>query len=178
MNGVRSATNEPARMDFELILKKATLRAGSPSPGRDGSPYVTRLLGHVNDLIRRYLEIEPTPNDLIDVCEKYLAAFPRASCEKYALGKFYDIYAEAVLTEIRTVTKYAECYGCEFVDSCGFVGHPSQKHHPCIILSERPQLWKCYYKAHASVITRVLAAFSEFLVDRPDIYLSFAVPTI
>ena len=167
------AMSEPVRMDFELILKKATRRAGPPMPGRDGSPYAARLMVYVSDLVRSYLEIEPTPSDLIDACEKSLVAFPYAT-RGSALENFYDIYAEAVLTEIQSVTKYEKCYGCEFVDSCGFKGHPSQKHHPCILLTEREQLWKCYYTAHRNAIPRVLTAFSEFLVNRPDIYLSFA----
>ena len=57
---------------------------------------------------------------------------------------FIESFVEVVTRDANEAFSLSFCRGCEYVDSCGFKGHPSQTKHECLMTSRFVRLTRSH----------------------------------
>ena len=157
------------------MLKRAAVKAGSPKTTIEaGGFYAEKILGELSKELTAYVKSPPHHlYSLYQACAQRIRNNNVVSKLSLPVNLFHTIYVDKVLKEVNTNTKYELCYGCRYTDQFGFEGHPSQKHHPCLLNGDDINLANCWQKAHKQVRAEIVRDFIEVLYERPDIYLAF-----
>ena len=101
--------------------------------------------------------------DIFQVCYDEAVGANAFTDERVTLyGLLMASYADVVLADIKRRYRFTFCRGCNYVDSCGMKGHPSQTKHECLMTSDAEQLDLCFVVAfmmmkRANVIKAFLA---------------------
>ena len=69
-----------------------------------------------------------------------------------------ETYSGRVAEDCREDFREKHCLGCQFVDSCGMTGHPSQRRHECLMIDPLQRLEtsfpECFKNAKKAIIIR------------------------
>lgn len=113
------------------------------------------------------------PMDVYRVCRAKICDSEHSS-DQAITGYTLLVEACAVLVqlEIDSKLKYEYCVGCNYVDSLGLKGHPSQRHHQCLMDTRIETLDRCFSAATVKAQKRrIPREFLQLLKRHPAVYM-------